>query len=90
MKSRSNTVNMFEAKSQLSRLVQAVESGEVEEIIIARNGRAAARLAPLRAAPAAKRLGLLAGRLRAPTLEEINAGNDEIEAAFRGEAPAPR
>ena len=42
------TVNIFEAKSQLSKLVQAVETGQEEEIIIARNGRPVARLAPLK------------------------------------------
>ena len=38
------TVNMFEAKSQLSRLVEAVETGAETEIIIARNGKPAAKL----------------------------------------------
>ena len=33
------TINMFEAKSQLSRLVEAVETGAEKEIVIARNGR---------------------------------------------------
>ena len=33
-------VNMLEAKSTLSRLVQAVEEGRESEIVIARNGRA--------------------------------------------------
>ena len=37
-------VNMLEAKSNLSRLVEAVESGVETEIIIARNGRPAAKL----------------------------------------------
>ena len=39
------TVNMLEAKSSLSRLVEALEQGEEHEIIIARNGRPAAKLA---------------------------------------------
>ncbi len=38
------TVNMLEAKTQLSRLVEAVETGAETEIIIARNGRPVARL----------------------------------------------
>jgi prevent-host-death family protein len=38
------TVNVHEAKSQLSRLLQAVEEGE--EIVIARNGTPVARLVP--------------------------------------------
>lgn len=44
------TVNIFKAKSDLSRLVEAVESGKETEIIIARNGKPAARLVPIKAA----------------------------------------
>ena len=39
------TVNIHEAKTHLSRLVERVEAGE--EIIIARAGRPVARLVPL-------------------------------------------
>lgn len=39
-----HTVNMLQAKSSLSRLVEAIEQGEEREIIIARNGRPAAKL----------------------------------------------
>ena len=39
------TVNLYEAKTQLSTLVEAAERGE--EIIIAKNGVAKARLAPI-------------------------------------------
>jgi prevent-host-death family protein len=38
------TVNVHEAKTQLSRLLQEVEDGE--EIVIARNGTPVARLVP--------------------------------------------
>jgi antitoxin (DNA-binding transcriptional repressor) of toxin-antitoxin stability system len=41
------TVNMLEAKTHLSRLVEAIESGAETEIIIARNGKPAARLTAL-------------------------------------------
>jgi prevent-host-death family protein len=44
------TVNMHDAKSQLSKLVEAVESGETDEVVIARNGRPAARLVPMTSA----------------------------------------
>lgn len=40
-----NSVNVYEAKTQLSQLLNRVEQGE--EIVIARNGRPVARLAPL-------------------------------------------
>ena len=40
------TVNVHEAKTNLSRLLKQVEAGE--EVIIARNGRPVARLTPVR------------------------------------------
>lgn len=56
-----STVNMLQAKTQLSKLVEAVESGAEEEIIIARNGKPAARLVPI-AAKKKIRLGLAEGK----------------------------
>ena len=44
---KTGPVNMHEAKSRLSQLVEAVESGREAEIVIARNGKPAARLVPI-------------------------------------------
>ena len=59
-----HTVNMFDAKSSLSRLVEAIEQGREREIVIARNGRrsddlppAAARLVEFMAARALDDVG---------------------------------
>jgi prevent-host-death family protein len=41
----TRTINLYEAKTQLSALVDAAANGE--EIVIAKNGVAKARLAPL-------------------------------------------
>ena len=80
------TVNMLEAKTSLSRLVEAVESGAETEIIIARNGKPAAKLVPLAAEPAKKRqLGLLAGKYPPMDFEAFQAMDAEIEAMFLGE-----
>ena len=49
-----SVVNMLEAKTHLSRLVEEVESGATNEIVIARNGKPAARLVPI-GAPCAGR-----------------------------------
>ena len=49
----TRTVNLYEAKTQLSALVDAAERGE--EIIIAKNGVARARLAPLPKSPRERR-----------------------------------
>ena len=76
------TVNMLEAKSTLSRLVEAVESGSETEIVIARNGRPAARLMPLKAASTSKRIGIAKGKFKAP--EDFDAHNELIIALFHG------
>lgn len=75
-------VNMLEAKSTLSRLVQAVEEGRESEIVIARNGRPVARLVPLERAPVARRLGVARGRFTVPG--SIDTHNAEVAALFLG------
>ena len=55
-------VNIHEAKTHFSRLVERVEAGE--EILIARAGRPVARLVPLRAVTQRRRPGLWRGRVR--------------------------
>ncbi|HEX7460301.1 MAG TPA: hypothetical protein VF279_06705 [Acidimicrobiales bacterium] len=75
-------VNMHEAKTTLSRLVAAVESGEADEIEIARAGHVVARLVPARQRPA-RTPGSWAGRVRIG--EDFDDLPDEMAAAFRGE-----
>jgi prevent-host-death family protein len=60
------TVNMLEAKTNLSRLVEAVETGREPEIVIARNGRPVARLVPVGAVSAGRRIGVAKGKFTAP------------------------
>lgn len=79
-----NLINMHEAKTHLSRLVASIERGEEAEVVIARNGRAVARLVPIAAGATGKRVGLLKGKFQAPSLEQLDAGNAEIESMFRG------
>lgn len=55
-------VNIYEAKTRLSQLVDRAAAGE--EIIIARGGRPAARLVPLEQASARRKPGRLRGRVR--------------------------
>ena len=80
-----STVNMLEAKTSLSKLVEAVESGKESEIIIARNGKPAAKLVPLDAAPKKRRLGLLAGKYPPMDFDAFQAMDAEIEKMFLGE-----
>lgn len=77
------TVNMLDAKTQLSRLVQQVETGAEAEIVIARNGRPVAKLVPMNVrSKIPRRLGTLAGLYPSFTLEEFDASNDEIARLF--------
>ena len=55
-------VNMLRAKTHLSRLVHAVESGAVAEILIARHGHPVARLTSLKGPSTGLRFGLAKGR----------------------------
>ncbi|MBA3519374.1 MAG: type II toxin-antitoxin system Phd/YefM family antitoxin [Rhizobiales bacterium] len=80
------TVNMLDAKTSLSRLVEAVESGAEAEIIIARNGKPAAKLVPVSASQGkGVRLGLLEGKYPPMSLEDFDADNAEIAKLFEGE-----
>lgn len=75
-------INMLQAKSNLSRLVESIEQGEEREIIIARNGRPAAKLVPLSSVPASKRIGVAKGLFEVP--DDIDANNAEVARMFLG------
>ncbi|MGN6581375.1 MAG: type II toxin-antitoxin system Phd/YefM family antitoxin [Bordetella sp.] len=78
-------VNMLEAKSSLSRLVDDVESGREREVIIARGGRPAARLVPLATQPPVeRRIGVAKDKFVLP--ESIDAHNEEVAALFYGDS----
>jgi prevent-host-death family protein len=57
-------INIHEAKTHLSRIVEDVAAGS--EVIIAKAGRPVARLVPLERAENTKALGLLRGRFNVP------------------------
>jgi prevent-host-death family protein len=73
-----STVNILEAKTHLSRLVEDVASGAQRSVIIARNGRPAARLIPIETR--AVRLGVLRGKYVIP--DDIDVDNSDIAAQF--------
>jgi len=71
------TVNVYEAKTHLSRLITRVEAGE--EIVLARAGKPCARLVPLEPPVPGKRIGLIPG-LEVPPEFFDPLPDDEIEA----------
>ena len=56
----TRTVNIYEAKTNLSRLVELAAAGE--EIVIAKAGKPMARLSPLRDGKGPRKPGCLAGK----------------------------
>jgi prevent-host-death family protein len=71
-------VNVHEAKTQLSRLLEEVEAGE--RVVIARAGEPVAVLAPYRLAVRKRRLGLFAGQVR--IRDDFDQLPEDIAAAF--------
>ena len=81
------SVNIHDAKTHFSRLVDDVAEGE--SVVIAKAGLPVARLVPLDAEPARSRnlLGFLKGRLSIP--EDFDRmGGAEIALQFEGTGPA--
>lgn len=81
------SVNMLQAKSSLSRLVESIEQGREREIVIARNGRPAAKLVPVHSVPAGNRIGVAKGKFKVP--ESIDAHNAEVAELFAGGRQKP-
>jgi prevent-host-death family protein len=73
-----DTVNMHEAKTHLSRLVERVEAGE--EVVIARAGRPVARLVPFARRTEPRTPGAWRGLVRmAP---DFDVADDRLIEAF--------
>ncbi|WP_250537052.1 type II toxin-antitoxin system prevent-host-death family antitoxin [Caballeronia sp. AZ10_KS36] len=74
------TVNIHEAKSQLSRLIEAAVSGE--EVVIAKAGTPVVRLVSVEQKPKL-RLGLMKGKIK--IADDFDAPlADEVLATFEG------
>ena len=77
------TINIHEAKTHLSRLVEEVARGE--PFIIAKAGKPMAQVTPIPERPKTpRRLGFLEGRFKVPD-DFDTMGQDEIIRMFEGE-----
>ena len=80
-------INIHEAKTHLSRLIERVQAGE--EFVIAKAGRPAARLVPLEAPSGGVKTGGL--RIRGGVPDDFDTMfSEEIEALFSGPAASRR
>jgi len=77
------TVNTHEAKTNLSRILAEVERGE--EYIVARAGKAIARLSPIRQPLVLPQSGKWRGIVTIRT--DFDAEDDGINAEFEGRGP---
>jgi prevent-host-death family protein len=77
-------VNIHEAKTTLSQLVEAAESGE--RVVIARAGKPVAELVRLRESAPGIRLGGLRGRIPEQLLDDVAEPmtRQQVEALFGG------
>lgn len=73
------TVNIHEAKTQLSKLVDRAVKGE--PFVIAKAGKPLVKVAALKAVAAPRRLGFLAGEIAVPK-DFDRMGEAEIAAMF--------
>jgi len=77
------TINIHQAKTQLSRLIERVNAGE--EIVIAKAGRPVARLVPAGVSAAPRTPGLMKGRIRVGKDFDTPLPGDLLD-AFEGKA----
>ncbi|WP_011296090.1 type II toxin-antitoxin system Phd/YefM family antitoxin [Cupriavidus necator] len=75
------TVNIHEAKTHLSRLIEEVAAGD--EVVIAKAGKPVVRLVPFVTPKPPRRLGGLQGKIR--TADDFDAPlAEDLLAAFEG------
>lgn len=78
-------VNLYEAKTQLSKLVERAAAGE--DIVIAKNGEPVAVLvAPERIAPAKREFGFLKGKIAAMSDADWQASDEDVGRLFKKSA----
>lgn len=75
------TVNIHEAKTHLSKLVEKAAKGE--PFIIAKAGKPLVKVVPIEAKKKPKRFGFLKGKIHVP--DDFNEMDEEIARLFYGE-----
>ena len=80
------TVNIHEAKTHLSQLIEKAVAGE--DIVIAKAGKPLVRLTALEPPPRKSRIGFLKGQVTVPD-DFDTMFQDEIEEMFYGKAEDP-
>lgn len=75
------TISLFEAKTNLSKIVESLINGSEQEIVISRRGKPVVRLMPLNdRSQTSKRIGIAKNRYVIP--DDIDKSNDKISEIF--------
>jgi prevent-host-death family protein len=82
MLTMERTVNVHEAKTHLSRLLEAVERGE--DVVIARAGKPVARLVAIAPAPRRREPGAWRGQVF--MADDFDETPESVIAAFHGDS----
>lgn len=75
-------VNVFQAKTEFSKLLARIEDGTEEEIVVARNGKPVARLVRWDGPDSRQRIGIAKGLFRVP--DDFDQDDRLIEGLFGG------
>ena len=75
-----HVVGLFEAKTHLSRIVEALVAGKEDQVIISRHGKPVVRVTALSQSDSSKRIGLARGRFEVP--DNIDRSNATIASMF--------
>ncbi len=79
------TVNLFHAKTHLSKLVDQIASGEESEVVISRNGKPVARMVPIfQKKNVSCRIGIAEDEFVLP--DNIDDANEEVGKLFYGDS----
>lgn len=76
-------VNVLEDKTDLSKLVNLLETKQEEVIYLEKNGVAVAQLTLIPKKAAGKRIGVAEGKFKVP--DEFDSWDKEVEEMFGGE-----
>ena len=75
-------VNILEAKTDLSKLIRLIETGEEQDIVIARYGKPIVVMTRYREIPVTKRIGIGKGVIESP--EDFDLDNEGIAKMMGG------
>ncbi len=76
-----NTVSLFDAKTHLSRIVEALTTGKEKSVIVSRHGKPMIKMVAIQPNDVSRRIGLAKGQFQVP--DDIDGANADIASLFQ-------